>query len=116
MNLKHLIIFIVVLLIVLVAHLILNNSNSIYFHGDIECSDILSAEVCREHDEDCAVKLMINNRIIALINVDLTTEANIDNYQTFQMERRGEGDDEEFYFAMKKQMASFLNVMINVGI
>ena len=37
MNLKHLIIFIVVLLIVLVSHLIINKRDQFYFQGQVEC-------------------------------------------------------------------------------
>lgn len=56
MNLKHLIIFIVVVLIVLVSYLIFNKQEQFYSQSGVDCNRLQAGYACNFHSADCVTK------------------------------------------------------------
>ena len=109
MNLKHLIIFIVVVLIVLVSYLIFNKQERFYSLSGVVCEN-LNTYGCGFHSADCAIKRDINNNEICKdkcrfdpVNPSETT------YQSFGMVVNPPQGDEppEYYFENEEQNGIF---------
>lgn len=104
MNLKHLIIFIVVLLIVLVSYLILNKRDQFYFQGqNIICNQIQSEYACGLHANNCAYKV---DRCTDICRFN-PANADENNFESFMMTSQGTGDNVEYFFENEEENGIF---------
>lgn len=109
MNLKHLIIFIVIVLIVLVSYLIINKRDQFYFQGDVICEN-LNQYGCGLHSDNCTIKTNSDREKYCVdkcrFNPVNPTE---ETYESYEMVTKPVQGDEpaEYYFENEEQNGIF---------
>ena len=108
MNLKHLIIFIVVVLIVLVSYLIYNKREQFYFQSAVDCEQ-LNEYGCRFHGADCVIKRENNQNVCKDMCRFDPVNSSETTYQSFEMVAKPVQGDEppEYYFENEEENGIF---------